>query len=401
MNPKRILFYCDEYPPAKSGGIGSVTRIVAEGLVRKGYEITVAGSYEYGTDLPEISELKGVNIYRFTYFSFLKIVPVPLRKRAKSVLRKTGVLSRIAARDLRRNEQKIDQLLRRKGIEVMELVDFIALFQEIKQPVSLHSFSVPTTLRVHGSVSFLNRNRNVIQPQQLANDRMNFRRATAISAVSAYSRDFVNQYLLEEPREIAVIYNPVEEAVLQQSEPVKRQKTILFYGKITETKGAFQVIRAFQQLGAAFKDWNLELIGGGLLAEAKAIVQADFRERILFRGYVDRTAVLKAIDEAAFVVIPSYFENFSMAPLEVMARKTAIVYTRRTSGPEIIDDGTDGILVDPDDLQALTESMTRLASDEVFRTKLALAGYDKLTRCFTLPVILDQLEQHYQSVAHE
>ena len=39
----RILFYCDEYPPAPHGGIGRVTQIVAEALAVKGHYVVAAG----------------------------------------------------------------------------------------------------------------------------------------------------------------------------------------------------------------------------------------------------------------------------------------------------------------------------------------------------------------------
>ena len=45
----KILFYCNEYPPYPTGGIGSVTKIVAEELVKRGHEIFVVGYYPYNT----------------------------------------------------------------------------------------------------------------------------------------------------------------------------------------------------------------------------------------------------------------------------------------------------------------------------------------------------------------
>jgi glycosyltransferase involved in cell wall biosynthesis len=395
---RRLLIYCDEYPPAPKGGIGSVTQIVAEGLVRRGWQVAVAGSYEYGTMLPAVSQLNGVDVFRFSYFDFLRFVPRPLRRVCKAMLRKTGLLSLLAARALECNERKIDELLGCLQIDAMELIDYIALLQEVKHSVTLRRFSVPSTLRVHGSVSFLNFHRGASHTAQLENDRRNFARADYISAVSEFAQQFVNEHLLEEPRPIEVLYNPIEDELLRGSKPNKTSNTILFYGKVTPAKGAFQVLKAFQAMADAFPDWSLVLMGGGDIAAAQCLVESRCRDRIRFTGYVDRAHVIQAIDEAAFVVAPSYFENFSMVPLEVMARQTAIIYTSRASGKEIIADGVNGLLIDPDDLRGLEAAMARLIRDEPLRNELATAGLRTVRENFALSVILDQLEEQYTSL---
>lgn len=400
MSVKRILLYCDEYPPARSGGIGSVTKIVAEALAARNFHVVVAGSYESGSCMMGYSLVNGVHVYRFPYFRFLRFFPVSSHRLVKAVFRRTGGLSRKAAMDLAQNENKIAELIHSQKIEVVELIDFIALLKEIKQPVLLRKFDVPATLRIHGSVSFLNINKGIVEPVQLENDRRNFERADQLSSVSSYSKDFVNTQILKNPRIIEVIYNPIEEQLLNHSAKSSIGNTILFYGKITDTKGAFQVLKAFQAVVAEFPDWKLNMLGGGELERAERMITAENAERICLTGYVSRDQVISAIEEAAFVVIPSYFENFSMAPLEVMAKGKALIYTKRTSGPEIIDDGVNGLLVEPDNLTELQEKMIRLMTDSDFRNKLAAAGFETVKNKFTLSTSLDQLQKHYDSLKH-
>ena len=59
-----ILFYCAEYPPYKTGGIGSVTKIFAEELVRRGHNVYVMGYYPENKSFPQYSVINGVHIYR-------------------------------------------------------------------------------------------------------------------------------------------------------------------------------------------------------------------------------------------------------------------------------------------------------------------------------------------------
>lgn len=149
-----ILIYCDEYPPAKSGGIGSVTKIIAENLVLKGHKIIILGSHEFGHDLPFCSEINGVKVYRLTHYNFLSIFPFFLRKLIKSIFRRIGILDKIAKRCLLRNELFIDYLIEFEAIDCLELVDYMQLLADIESVVIFRKFKVPTIMRIHGSVSF-------------------------------------------------------------------------------------------------------------------------------------------------------------------------------------------------------------------------------------------------------
>lgn len=399
MNVKQILFYCDEYPPAKSGGIGSVTKIVAEALAATDRQISIAGNYEYGSIDMKATVINGVKIYRFPYFTFLRFFPAFSRRFVKAGLRKTGILSKIAAKDLQRNEQKIAELIRFLDIEIIELVDYISLLKEIKQPISLQKFEIPSTLRIHGSVSFLNLNKGISNIVQLENDRKNFERANKLTAVSKYAANFVNDQILSVPREIEVIYNPIENDLLNGYSDASNN-TILFFGKITETKGAFQALKAFQTIASEFPLWNMKLLGGGEIEQAEKSIKLANKDRIKFLGYVNRTDVISSIETCDFVVIPSYFENFSMAPLEVMAKRKALIYTSRTSGPEIITDGVNGFLVEPNDIIDIENKMRQLILNPELRNKLANAGFETVSRSFTVERILLQLQSHYNSLKY-
>ena len=60
-------------------------------------------------------------------------------------------------------------------------------------------------------------------------------------------------------------------------------------------------------------------------------------------------ALVEEFQRARVIVLPSYAEGFSLTPLHAMAAGCPTVYTSRGSGPEVIEDGRDGLLIDPDD----------------------------------------------------
>jgi len=83
---------------------------------------------------------------------------------------------------------------------------------------------------------------------------------------------------------------------------------------------------------------HLHLYGKGPVNDLKKLIDTDALSSVIFHGHVLREELLTALTTAAVAVFPSYSECFSMAPLEAMAAGCAVVYTCRTSGPELITD---------------------------------------------------------------
>ncbi len=62
-------------------------------------------------------------------------------------------------------------------------------------------------------------------------------------------------------------------------------------------------------------------------------------------------------------MFPSYAEAFALAPLEAMAAGCPTVYSQRGSGPELIENNRDGLLVEPDQPGEIAETIIRVLED--------------------------------------
>ena len=71
---------------------------------------------------------------------------------------------------------------------------------------------------------------------------------------------------------------------------------------------------------------------------------------------------------AAAFVYPSLFEGFGLPVLEAMACGTPVVTSARTALPELTADA--GLLIDPENVEALAEAMTRILTDEALARDL-------------------------------
>ena len=388
-----ILFYCSEYPPYKAGGIGTVTKIVAEELVRTGHNVSVIGYY------PDIKEsyvdecINGVRVIRHN----LGYRNTRLKERLFILLRSLGISGFITKRELSYIEDKIDAYIHDNQIDILELTDYYP-FILCDSPLEFKKFSVPTVLRIHGSASFIQNLSGRGKKAYDANDERHFQRCDHVSAVSAYSMSYVQgNFKLPDIKSWNVIYNPIEDSFLKKSDPVDNDN-VLFIGKLTETKGCYSLIKAFNLCAEQNPNLNLRLAGKGDEDILKSMIYPRFIDRVHFLGYCDRERLKEEIDNCSFACLPSYFENFSMVPLEIMGRGKTVIYTERTSGKEIIDDGVNGFLVDPENIPAIVINIEKLLASHELRDELAANAYEKVLNKFCASAIIAELVRFYSSL---
>lgn len=388
-----ILYYCDEYPPARNGGIGSVVKLMAEAMAKRGHGVVVAGKYWEGEGRETIEQLNGVTVIRWHKGSYNT-----LGIKSCNLFHSENAKRRKAQRVINRTHRLMDRVVSQYDIDLLEMPDYVDDFMHNDcLKVGGLRFSIPLVVRVHGSVSFLYHYlEGQAREPKLRQDGEHLNRADAICAVSEFSKRYVEDWLIQE-KKVDVIYNPVEDGMFENTKDAQGQ-TMLFFGKIVEMKGVFSLVKAFNVVAEKHPDVRLRLVGNGDVEQVKQLLDARFADRVEFAGFVPREKIGGEIDNSLFCVLPSYFENFSMAALEVLARKRALIYTRRASGPELLEDGVDGLLVDPENVEQIAERMDLLLSDADLRNCLAAKGCEMCRNRFSTEVIIPQMEQYYEKV---
>jgi glycosyltransferase involved in cell wall biosynthesis len=114
-------------------------------------------------------------------------------------------------------------------------------------------------------------------------------------------------------------------------------------------------------------------VGDGVeRAAIEAVLAADqCRERAVLAGAVPNTAMAAVYHASDLCLLPSLMEATSIAGLEAMAAGKALVGTRVGGIPALIDHGTTGLLVPPNDPEALAAAINTLAAD---RPRLDVMG---------------------------
>jgi glycosyltransferase involved in cell wall biosynthesis len=150
-------------------------------------------------------------------------------------------------------------------------------------------------------------------------------------------------------------------------------------GRLEPQKGFDVLFRALRNVDNA----TLVLVGDGSERER---LQALARElgiegRIVWQGWTeDARSYLPSFD---LLVLSSRFEGFPLVLLEAHLAETAVVATDVGSVAEAVVDGESGLLVPPDDDEALTVAIRRLLDDAELRQRLALRGRRLVLERFT------------------
>lgn len=392
-----ILFYCSEYPPYRTGGIGNVTKVLAEALAKRGHTIVVAGYYCNGLEnVSQEEEVAGVHIYRYD----LGWRNNRVKSKMFSLLRKMKLDSVIIQREIDYIENEIEGLIHRYSIDIIELTDFFRFNLDATQKLRFKKFKVPVILRIHGCSFALKRSLNGTEDKTIwKNDLNHFKRCDYISSVSKFSLQNIIQDFPElQTFPSKVLYNPINDCYLD-NKVTTDNNVILFVGKVTESKGCFHLIKAFNQIGKFFPTWTLRLAGGGNIEYAKGLVASDLIERVKFLGYIGKKEVEEEIRSCTFACIPTYYENFSMVALEIMAKSKALIYTKEASGNEVIEDGVDGLLVNPFDIEEISIKLKSLIINEAFRNSIAHAAYIKIHDKFCVSTMIEEFEKYYMYCA--
>jgi glycosyltransferase involved in cell wall biosynthesis len=165
----------------------------------------------------------------------------------------------------------------------------------------------------------------------------------------------------------------------KQHAPGDRRMVTL--GRLSPEKGADLLIKAFARVAADFPNWSLSIYGSGALqAELESLcAELQLDDRVTLHGWTSDTAA--ALSTADLFVLPSRYEGFPNALLEAMAAGLACISFDCESGPrEIIHDQKDGLLVPPQDVEALARAMAQLMADDSERCRLGNQAREVVTR---------------------
>ncbi len=159
--------------------------------------------------------------------------------------------------------------------------------------------------------------------------------------------------------------------------PLVGPPTVAFAGRLVREKGVDVLLRAFAAVAAALPEARLLLAGDGPERERLRALIADLglSSRVSMLGYLPRAELERQFDAAWVQVVPSrWAEPFGIVATDAMMRGTAVVASRSGGLAESVRDGETGLLVPPDDVDALAAALLRPLRDRALAERMGSAG---------------------------
>ena len=208
--------------------------------------------------------------------------------------------------------------------------------------------------------------------------------ASVISVANEYEQKIFSS--LNKKSRIEIIRNGVNLKKLVSKHNFKEKyqinsNFILFVGRFSKSKGIETLIHAFNiiQKNNKFSNIHLVIMGVdfGYEQSMEELIKINkLSEKIIVIKNPPRDDVISAYGESEFLILPSQWELSPLVPLESFAFKKPVISTKSHGIPFTVQDNKNGILVEPNNSNQLSDAIIKLLLDEQLRIKLGLSGYD-------------------------
>ena len=241
-------------------------------------------------------------------------------------------------------------------------------------------------------------------------DQLCTRLSNSVIAVSEHTAEHMMSAENAPPEKLHVVLNGIDFGRLKLSDGFDRQRVrreftdenthlLLIAARLHPEKGYEDLLQAMQILRDRFAGKIKLLIAGRgeLLNHYQAMTHSLGCDEVAnFLGF--RKDLPDLMAAADLFVLPSVAEAFGLVLTEALYLGTPVVATRVGGIPEIVTDGSDGLLVPPANPPALADAITELLNDPERRSRMAGAGREKIMGKFRFDEMVQAYEAIYQQL---
>jgi glycosyltransferase involved in cell wall biosynthesis len=395
----KVAFLCPAWPlDAAPNGITTYVDGVAAGLRRQGHTVCILSADSNGADsYPDVYRLDGNEL------SVLDRIRDGLAFRISPSAALRAKFSRTLIKAAQR-------AIGERSVQLLEIEESFGLVELVKPHLP-----IPIVVRLHGP-------HFAVGPPLGVPDDATFRRRVRYEgggiakadAVSAPSRGILERTRAHYGLALAgaaVIPNagPVVPAESRWSLAQCDRSRLLFVGRFDRVKGGDVVIDAFRKIAQRFPQVRLWFVGptdqlpdeqGRRWTLPEYIVERapDVAGRIDWLGRQPNSALAELRRKAFVTIVASRYENFPNVVLEAIAYGCPLAATRTGGIVEIIEEGLNGVLAQPEDPDDLAASLLRLLEAPEFAAKLGGRAAEDAARRYHPDAIAQQTAVFHQSV---
>jgi glycogen(starch) synthase len=396
----RLCFISQDYPPGLNGGIAVWTHTLAVALAARGHEVSVVSR---GNRHTQVDFIDGVWVHRVPASHHLGRKKPELPDLPTSISDWAYTVY-----------DEVQRIHARRGIDLVS-----APIWDVEGIACLAGGMVPVITSLHSTY------RMVLQTKRKWLEDKTYRSQHVDKVINAEEwlisnsdlvlansnaivRDIESAYNLTiDSKRLGLVHHgmPLEEA----TNPATRGKgcRILYVGRFESRKGIDILMESISPVLESEENARFVLVGDTNVDEdGRGHVYRNQVERLLERypgritmtGYLTRSELIDEYRSADIFVAPSRYESFGIIFLEAMAQGVACVGTEVGGIPEVVLHNKTGLLVPPEDAEALANALIRLSRDEDLRLKCGEAGLNRFLSTFTASKMAEEIEVEYGRV---
>ncbi len=397
---KICLFSIVTYWHGIKGGMEIHGKILCEELVKRGHEVTVISTmHPNGHDFEESNGIRLHYLDNTVFGSkrkgwetaslnkFLELEQV----REFDIICSMSV---VVPKKLTRDKSKIPVIVISEGTGIMMLLS------EIKQAFS-HRNGFKDLIKAFLSFGYY----YIFRELSLG-------RYDAVIAVSNEVAKSTRKWYFIDKKKVFTVYNGVElglfhpdqgkrEQVRREMAISDKEEVLLFFSVVTRQKGLHLLIKALPGILEKRKAVKLLVAGDGdYLTEAKRLVSQSGLDRyVIFLGHLPRERAPDYINASDIFVLPTLRqEGMPFSILEAMACGKPVIASKIGGIPSIIDDGVNGLLIQPGNISNVIEKTIFLLNNKDFADKLANDAIKKVTQNFSHEKMVEETIKTFELV---
>jgi glycogen(starch) synthase len=365
----RVLFWSELFRPYLGGVEILATRFI-QAMQARGHELAVITSHAE-LELPDEQEHAGVRVWRLPF-------------RAALGERNLGQL----------------QVIRRRVTQLTEAFqpDLIHLFalgpSALFLPRTHGNAGRPLVVTLHGEVlrGSVGGRDSVLHKVLLAGDW--------VACVSTAVLEAAHRLAPELASRSSVVYNALDEPDLRPAPLPFTEPRVLCLGRLVHAKGFDLALTAFAQLLARFPRARLLVAGDGPERQSltRQAAELGVTHAVEFTGWVAPERVPELLNRATVVAMPSRREAMPLVAIQAAQMERPVVATRTGGLGEVIVHDRTGLLVAPEDPEALCGAVGELLEQPERARRLGQAARPRVREVFGWERHLDAYDALYRRV---
>lgn len=208
-------------------------------------------------------------------------------------------------------------------------------------------------------------------------------------------KEFEKHYNIESD----VIYNAVDMELFNFNPEINKENAILFTGKLGSGKGILDLLKIAEMLKKSHSKTKLYIIGNGPLKNSiKKGIKKNGLNNVEMISQLKHPELIKYYQRAKIFVLPTYYEGFPTTVLEAMACALPVIATNVSGIPEQIDEGVNGFMITPGDIQSFYKRIVELLESPEKRLTMGQNARKKVFEKFTWNRVAKKIADMYEQM---